>query len=238
MRDEFLSVASHELKTPLTALQLQLQSLQRMITDDERAQKKVDRAVASSQRLSELIEALLDVSRIATGRFELHSTSFDLTTLVRETLDRAKEAATRAGCTLSLNGSGAVVGTWDKKRVEQAFGNVLANAIKYAAGTPVQVSLSILERQALLEIEDHGPGIPEADLARIFDRFERASSILHFGGLGLGLYVTRQIVEAHGGVISAANNPAGGGARFTIRLPLLKPDSQATPSPGPRDGVQ
>jgi PAS domain S-box-containing protein len=238
MRDEFLSVASHELKTPLTSLQLQLQSLQRLITEDERTHKKVVRAVGSSQRLSDLIEALLDVSRITTGRFELESASFDLTTLVRDTVERAKEAAAKADCTLSLEGAPSVIGVWDKKRIKQAFANVLANAIKYAAGTAVQVTLSVSEQKALLVVEDQGPGIPEGDLARIFDRFERATSVLHYGGLGLGLYVSRQIVEAHGGAISAANNPTGGGARFTIRLPLHNANPISATASRSHDGAQ
>jgi signal transduction histidine kinase len=114
-----------------------------------------------------------------------------------------------------------MVGSWDRLRVEQVLTNLLANAIRYGAGGPIDVTLKGEGGEAILEVTDHGPGVPERDLQRIFGRFERASSMRNYGGLGLGLYVARQIIEAHGGSISALN-PATGGARFTIRLPLVE----------------
>jgi PAS domain S-box-containing protein len=221
LRDEFLSIASHELKTPLTALQLQLQNLQKKIAAlDDSLAPRITRAVRSGQRLSELIEALLDVSRIATGRFELHRECFDLGAAAHEVVERLTDAASKEGCAMTLETAGGLVGSWDRLRVEQVLMNLLANAIKYGAGGPVRVIVRADGHDAELEVNDRGPGIPEKDLHRIFGRFERASSMRNYGGLGLGLYVARQIIEAHGGTVSARNVPEGG-ARFLVRLPRL-----------------
>jgi PAS domain S-box-containing protein len=220
LRDEFLSIASHELKTPLTALQLQLHSLyERVERMDERVAAKVSRAARSSDRLADLIEALLDVSRIAAGRFELHPQDFDLSEAVREVCERLRETAAQAGCELSLKLGGSLPGTWDRLRVEQVLTNLLSNAIKYAAKAPIEVSLAQEGNAAVLVVRDSGPGIPEAALPRIFDRFERAESMRHYGGLGLGLYVVREIVKAHDGMVTVRNRPEGG-ACFMVRLPL------------------
>ena len=115
---------------------------------------------------------------------------------------------------------GPIVGAWDRLRLEQALTNLLANAIKYGAGKPIQVVRPpARQRRSSLEVRDHGPGIPEPELGRIFERFERATSIRHYGGLGLGLYLIRAIVDAHGGSVTA-ENAADGGARFEVTLPL------------------
>ena len=220
LRDEFLSIASHELKTPLAALQLQLLGISDQVApDDEAMTKKVDRAKRVGGRLAQLIEALLDVSRIATGKLTLHFDAFDLVDAAREVTERLRESASAVGCELSLASTGRIDGRWDRLRVEQVLMNLVSNSIKYAGGTPIQVSASRDDGVAMLSVQDLGPGIPEADLSRIFKRFERASSTNHYGGLGLGLYVAQQIAEAHGGTIVASNMP-GGGARFTVRLPL------------------
>jgi signal transduction histidine kinase len=110
-------------------------------------------------------------------------------------------------------------GRWDRLRIEQILMNLISNSIKYAAGHPIHVSAVREGDIAVLQVRDEGSGIPEAFLPRIFERFERAASTNHYGGMGLGLYLARQIAEAHGGTI-AASNPSGGGACFTVRLPL------------------
>jgi PAS domain S-box-containing protein len=221
LRDEFLSIASHELKTPLTALQLQLQNLQKKISHlDDGLAPRITRAVRSGQRLADLIEALLDVSRIATGRFELHRDCIDLGLTARDVVERLQDAALKEGCEVSVEAESELIGSWDRLRVEQVLINLLANAIKYGAGSPVSVIVRADGHDAEMVVTDRGPGIPEKDLHRIFGRFERASSMRNYGGLGLGLYVARQIVEAHGGSVSARNLPEGG-ARFLVRLPRL-----------------
>lgn len=219
LRDDFLSIASHELKTPLTALQLQLQAVQEFLAGDPKLARKIERAERSTERLTNLIETLLDVSRISTGRFELAPSRFDLIEAVTDVVERMRPSAERADCELSLHVEGSVVGTWDRLRLEQVMTNLLGNAMKYAAGTAIDVSARGEGDRAILEFRDRGPGIPEEALARVFGRFERAASSRHYGGLGLGLYVAREIVAGHGGDIRATNLPEGG-ACLTVELPV------------------
>ena len=224
IRDEFFSIASHELKTPLTALQLELHGMRAPIekTGDERLGRKLARASRSGDRLSRLIEMLLDVSRLATGRLTLNREPFDLRPAMQQVFEIMQGTATQASCDFSFDPSpeaGALGGIWDRLRVEQVVMNLLSNAFKYGAGHPVSLSLARDGDQAIVEIRDHGPGIPEGDLTRIFERFERATAFQTHGGLGLGLYVSREIVRAHGGSIAARTLPDGG-ACFTVRLPL------------------
>ena len=220
LRDEFLSIASHELKTPLTALQLNLQSARdRAAPVDEKLAQTIDRATRIGQRLAQLIEALLDVSRISSGQLKLNREICDLADPVRDIVERLREAASRAGCELSMAVPAAVCGQWDRLRIEQVLMNLISNAIKYASGQPIHVSAVRDAETAVLQVRDNGPGIAQDQLARIFERFERAAPARHYGGMGLGLYVARQIAEAHGGTITVANVPDGG-ACFTVRLPL------------------
>ncbi len=220
LRDEFLSIASHELKTPLAALHLQLQSLQtKVAAADEKLGARVTRAIRAGDRLADLIEALLDVSRLAAGTLELKFEPVDLVEITRDVVERVRDAAVSARCDLTLAGAPAVVARVDRLRLEQIVTNLLSNAIKYAAGKPIEVTVGTEARTAIVEVRDHGPGLDQADLQRIFGRFERASSA-NYGGLGLGLYIALQLAEAHGGTV-VASNPEDGGARFELRLPLL-----------------
>jgi signal transduction histidine kinase len=219
LRDEFLSIASHELRTPLTALQLQIQRLRKLPGDDKTA-TGLARADRSTLRLGELVETLLDVARISTGRFTLSREEIDLADAVREVADRMTDAAANAGCEVVLDLEPAR-GAFDRVRIEQIVTNLLGNAFKYAAGVRVELQLRSQGGQAVLAVSDRGPGVRPDDLPRIFNRFERASSVRHFGGMGLGLYVTQQIAVAHGGDVGAENQP-GGGARFTVTLPLVE----------------
>jgi PAS domain S-box-containing protein len=220
LRDEFLSIASHELRTPLTALQLQIRGLKDHVGAGEEALlKKMDRAGRIGDRLAQLIETLLDVSRIATGKLELKLENFDLVDAAREVVDRLRDSATSANSSISLEVDPSIPGRWDRLRIEQVLMNLISNSIKYAAGHPIEVSATRSGDQAVLQVRDHGPGIPAADTSRIFDRFERAGSGHNYGGMGLGLYVARQIAEAHGGTI-VASNAADGGACLSVRLPF------------------
>jgi PAS domain S-box-containing protein len=229
LRDEFLSIASHELKTPLTALQLLFRAIREQVEPgDQVLEQKVARAVRIGDRFTQLIEALLDVSRISTGRLTLEFEDFDLVEAAREVTERLRDSATNAGCQLSLSIDSSLPGRWDRLRVEQILTNLISNSIRYAAGTAIRVSTSKDSQTAILQVCDDGPGVPEADLSRIFNRFERAASMRHYGGLGLGLYVARQIAEAHGGTILATNAP-GAGACFTVHLPLMESTHAAAP---------
>jgi PAS domain S-box-containing protein len=236
LRDEFLSIASHELKTPLSAVQLQLQSLlQGVQALDSKVRSKAERAYRGGERLSELVEALLDVSRIATGRFSLSRSRLDLARTVEEVVERFREQAAQDGCEFTLHLAEPVPGEWDRLRLEQVVTNLVSNALKYAAGTPVELAVRAQGANAVLTVSDRGPGIPQSEWSRIFGRFERAASIRHYGGMGLGLYVSRQIVEAHGGTISIeAVEPHG--ARFIVTLPR-GPRPGAVPPPSTEAGL-
>jgi len=219
LRDEFLSVASHELRTPLMALQLQIESARKLHVPEGKLKSKLERADRSAKRLSELVEALLDVTRLASGRVEIHRKQGDLAVVIDEVVERMQESAARAGCTLTANVERGLDGTWDDLRMGQVLSNLLGNAFKYAANTAVEVELRRAGDVAHLVVRDQGPGIAVQDRERVFARFERAADTRNYGGLGLGLYVAHQIVEAHGGRISAGSAP-GGGAQIAIELPL------------------
>ena len=220
LRDEFLSIASHELKTPLTALKLQAQSL--LLHRSTLAPKvvaKLERIEGATRRLTVLVETLLDVSRIATGRFALQRGRVDFGTIVREAIERldARIEAVHGRVRIKLP-EAPLMGDWDPLRLEQVVTNLVDNALKYAVGNPVDLTAIGDPERVTLLIEDRGPGIRAEDRERIFQRFERAASLDHFGGLGLGLYVSRQIVDAHGGSI-ATRDREGGGATFVVTLP-------------------
>ena len=187
------------------------------------------RAAQSSERLNSLVESLLDVSRIATGRFALDVREFDLVDALRRLVEQLQPAAERSGCDVSFEPiEPSIVGRWDRLRLEQVISNLLANAMKYGAGRPILLSAGQHEGGVVVEVRDHGPGIAVTDLPRIFGRFERAAPIRNYGGLGLGLYLIREIVDAHGGRVMA-ENAEGGGALFRVHLPLAAPPPDTTP---------
>ena len=226
LRDEFLSIASHELRTPLTALQLQLESLEEQTAGaPPRLAAKVAGAVRSTQRLGVLIDSLLDVSRIATGRLDLHPQPMDLRQSAALLLDSLRDAAEKACSPLTLHAPAPVLGEWDRVRLDQLLMNLVANAIKYGAGHPVDVSVEQQDGDAVIAVRDRGPGVAPEDQQRIFERFERATSMRNYGGFGLGLYIAREIARAHGGAI-AIENVHDGGALFTVRLPVARPQQE------------
>jgi PAS domain S-box-containing protein len=220
MRDEFLSIASHELRTPLTSLQLQLQSIrQRLGATEVPLAQRLERATRSTERLAGLIDALLDVSRISSGTMSLNLQAVDLSEVARDVAEGLLQEASTTGCSVRVDAPVPVRGMWDQLRIEQVLINLLSNAFRHAAGQPVDVRIWQEGAEARLAVEDRGPGIRPEDLERIFGRFERAASSRSIGGLGLGLYVSREIVQAHGGSIEARNRDQGG-ASFLVRLPL------------------
>jgi signal transduction histidine kinase len=224
IRDEFLSIASHELKTPLTAMQLQLQNLRDMVerdgqSNDGRIRDRLARTAQTTERLSLLVESLLDVSRIATGRMQLNLERFDLAEAAHAIAERLESEAQRSGSVLTLSQVSSAVGLWDRLRIEQVLFNLLSNAVKYGCGQPIELNVSAGDDHARIQVVDHGIGICADDLQRIFGRFERAVPIRHYGGLGLGLYITQQVVAAHGGKVAVTSTP-GEGATFTVELPF------------------
>ncbi len=224
IRDEFLSVASHEMKTPLTSLLLAVHSLLRITRQDtlpapDYLTRRLTTVEAQSKRLARLMDDLLDISRIAAGRLQLEPQAVDLPALVRQVLGQFEEELIQAGCSTTLEAAAPVQGTWDPGRLEQVITNLLTNAMKYGQGHPIVITVTSTESQARLQVRDEGIGIATDYLERIFGRFERAVAPGKYGGMGLGLYITRQIVEAHGGTIHVISAP-GQGATFTVTLPL------------------
>jgi signal transduction histidine kinase len=232
-RDEFLSIASHELKTPLTTLQLQIQGLARKLksaSEDPVFQGLAARVGTSErqvERLTGLINNLLDISRITAGRLDLDLEPVDLAAVVREAAARFRDDLARAGSVLELHADGECAGEWDRLRLEQVVMNLLSNAAKYGAGRPITIVVDGSETTARFSIRDHGIGIPAEHQGRIFERFERAVSDRHYGGLGLGLWIVRQIVDAFGGTIEVESK-SGEGSTFTVLLPRAVPKRRTT----------
>jgi PAS domain S-box-containing protein len=224
-RDVFLSIASHELRTPLTAAQLQIQSAQRQYRREwpegfsSSLAARLDSTAASVERLGVLVNALLDVSHVASGKLVTCRDPLDLSELVPRWAERLSDAARRGGSELGLDVERGVSIVGDELRLEQVLTNLLSNAIKYGEGRPIEVRLRCSSQRALLSVIDHGIGISPEDQVRIFDRFERAVNARHYSGLGLGLWIARQIVQASGAVLRVASAP-GKGSTFTVDLPL------------------
>lgn len=221
-RDVFLSIASHELKTPLTALLLQAQSLLRALRKGagapERLGERLENLERQGERMARLIDELLDVSRITAGLLDLRRDEVDLAALVQETVARHAEAAARDGCAVEVAAPAPVSGRWDRSRLEQVIANLLSNALKFGRGHPVRIEVSADGEGARLTVADEGPGVDPKHRERIFERFERGDAPRRTGGLGLGLFIVREIVRAHGGRIEVAGDP-GRGAVFTVTLP-------------------
>ncbi|MDQ3364940.1 MAG: PAS domain-containing sensor histidine kinase [Myxococcota bacterium] len=218
LRDEFLVVASHELRSPVTNVSLQLQKLQRSLVVEvaPRVAAAAASALAEVARLSTLIDTLLDAQLVG-GTVDLSREPVQLAELVRDVASRVRARAQAAGSELTLDVA-QVQGAWDRLRLEQAFTNLLINAVKYGRGRPIHVTGTVEEAAVHIEVRDQGIGIAPADAARIFGKFERAVPPA-YGGLGLGLYITRQLIHAHGGEITLASQP-GEGSAFRVTLPI------------------
>ena len=224
VREEFLSVAGHELKTPLTALKLNLQGLERNArrSPPPTLAQVVDRLSKMSwqlARLERLMNELLDVSRVTAGHLVLQPERIDLRDLVRDVVARAEEDLGESGSKVTFVAPDPVVGVWDPARLDQVVTNLLTNAIKYGLGRDIEIGLAAAGERVRLTVTDHGIGIPPEKQDRIFGRFERAVSDRHYGGFGLGLWIVKQIVEASGGSIRFDSGPDRG-TTFTVELPL------------------
>jgi signal transduction histidine kinase len=229
-REDFMSIASHELNTPLTPLKLNLQRLRRLVarlqagdeTGDETA--GLDRAMAvmerQTDRLTRLVTDLLDVTRRRSGRYSIELEDVDLAALVAETVEGCRDELALAGCALELRvvDPGCVDGRWDRSKLQQVVSNLLHNAMKFGAGKPIEIEVRADGRWARMVMRDHGVGIEREAHDRIFGRFQRGASSRGLPGMGLGLYIVRQIVETHGGSIVLDSRP-GEGATFTVSLP-------------------
>jgi PAS domain S-box-containing protein len=224
LRDEFLSVAAHELKTPMTTLRGYAQLLGRSLSDGQipphtLLQRGVEAIDWQSEKLVRLTEQLLDVSRLEAGKLQLTLRSADLVGLVRGIVQSVQVTTQKHALTLSAPES--YFATVDPMRFEQVVANLVGNAVKYSPnGGAIEVTLDQPDpNRIVMVVRDWGLGIPADRRANLFDRFYQAHGEGNFGGLGLGLYVSRQIVELHGGTIEA-DFPSGGGSRFAVTLPV------------------
>jgi signal transduction histidine kinase len=228
VRQDFLSIAGHELKTPLTSVLLNVHTVNRALqaggrADDARMQTRWQALTRQLGRLEGLVDQLLDVSRITAGKLAMIPERIDLGELAREVAGRFAAPAGEAGpIEVQVAGARVVEGFWDRLRVEQILTNLLSNAVKYGGGQPITVEVGATgpeeHAQIWIAVRDRGIGMSAHDLGRIFGRFERAVSERNYGGLGLGLWIVRQVVEAMGGSISADSEPERGSS-FTVRLP-------------------
>ncbi len=227
-RDEFLSVASHELKTPITSLKLQLQMTrkrtnpgQNLAPTPEKLARVLDIAGIQLERLTILVEDLLDVSRIEAGKLSYHFEATDIVKLVRDMVERYSDNLRNAGCAVSIGGEESIVASVDPSRLERVVLNLLSNAVKYGAGKPIELNVSRSGDNVVITCKDHGIGIPEDKQDVIFKKFERAVSPANISGLGLGLYIAREIVDSHQGRIQIQSQ-VGQGTTFRVELPLAK----------------
>lgn len=225
-RDEFLSIASHELKTPITTLKLQVQMRKRFIKKGDvsvYSPEKVNGLIETTEhqvaRLERLVDDMLDISRIENGKLKLQYEQFDLGDLVTKTFHSLADEFKNAKCPVELDIKEGIVGRWDKYRIEQAIINLFTNAIKYGSNCNVKITVKEESDAAVLMVKDEGMGIAPDDQTRIFQRFERAVKGGNISGLGLGLFITKEILELQGGKISVKSK-IGEGSTFIVKLPM------------------
>lgn len=227
MRDDFMSIVSHEVRTPLNGLILETQLRKLHLARDNADAFTLDKMRAMVERderqinsLIRLIEDMLDVSRIRTGKLSIRPTRFDLAHLVAGLVENFSAQAAAAGSPIALDAETCVEGIWDEFRIEQVIANLLSNALRYGAKRPIQVRVLTEDGMACVEVRDQGIGIDPQNQQRIFQQFERVATQQSVAGLGLGLYISEQIVLAHGGRIRV-NSAEGEGATFRVCLPLV-----------------
>jgi signal transduction histidine kinase len=225
-RDNFLSIASHELRTPLSGLTVLMSSLVRAAKQGRLADVGADalgermvKAERQTKQLARLIDRLLDVSRLSSRDLRLERERTDLVEVARDVISRYADAAIEAGSQIELKVSGPTVGDWDRSRIDQVLTNLVGNAVKYGGGAPITVAIaSGGTGHVRLTVRDEGPGIAPEHQERIFGQFERAAPSESVPGMGLGLWLVRRIVTAHGGAVTLDSTP-GQGATFSVVLP-------------------
>jgi signal transduction histidine kinase len=221
-------VASHELRTPIASLQLQLEMVLRGLNksgaaapDFAKLSQRAGRALDKTLYLGNMVNVLLDASRLAEDRLQLDYEDVDLAGVLREVVERLREPAVQAGCALELQLEGEPVGRWDRFRISQVVTNLISNALKYGGGKPIRVLCSEHSNRARIDVIDQGPGIPPERLPQLFTRFARLATSRNYGGFGLGLWIAREVVRAHGGQINLQHSSPSG-AHFVVELPALE----------------
>jgi len=227
---ELLSICSHELRTPLTSLKLHADLTKKFFANgnsvtfsQDRMRKFVELSERQLDRLTRLVEEMLDFSHISSGRLKLYPENVNLEELLQNQVEKMSPQASAAQCELQINKSEPVIGEWDRFRIEQVFNNLIGNAIKYGAGHPVSIRLTQTPSAAIVHVLDKGIGIPKKNQKRIFQPYERAVSPRGISGLGLGLYISEQVIAAHGGKIRVESTPTHG-SNFVVKIPKsMKP---------------
>jgi signal transduction histidine kinase len=220
-RDELLVVAAHELRTPMTALKLTTDHMLRRARRgaDTGETARCEKIAGHVQRFSALVEHVLEAMKIRAKGVTIERGPCDLATILRERVDAIAQRARAARSVIAVDSPPSLAGAWDRARLEKAIDILLDNAVKFGRGKPITVSLRADGADVELSVRDHGMGVPPDRLPSIFDPFERAVPKEHFGGLGLGLFIAKAVVEAHGGSIAVTSQPDEG-ATFVMRLPL------------------
>lgn len=222
-RDTFIAVAAHELRNPMTPIigqvELLLAAVRAGRCPPEQVAQRLERVQHSVRRYLKRTAVLLDVSRLTSGKVQLEPEPFDLAQVLRDVADEFADAARRAGVPIRVTAPEGLRGTWDRLAVEQVVDNLVSNALKYGARTPIEVSAETCGEQVRVQVRDHGNGIPAADRERVFQCFERAvGQGERRSGFGIGLWVVCRLVDAMEGSITVDDAP-GGGARFIVTLP-------------------
>lgn len=229
MRDDFMSMIAHELRNPLNSVYLQAQLRRKMVAapkqpDPQAMLRMVERDERQIRSMVRLLDDMLDVSRVRTGKLAIVPAPFDLAASAQVVVEAIQEQARGAGVTLSLSAPTSLPIVGDEFRIEQVITNLLTNALRYGRGEPVAVTVGVREdvREAFVSVRDQGMGIAPADQERIFEQFERTEGAAQVAGLGLGLYIARQIAQAHQGRLEV-RSALGQGSEFVLSLPLAAP---------------
>jgi signal transduction histidine kinase len=236
MRDDFMSMVAHELRTPLNTLfldaqlrKMQLERGREDIFDAAYLQAMVARDKRQIEAMMRLIDDMMDVARIHSNRLSIRTGEVELSALLARVVGTLSNQAAAAGSSVTLHAAEPITGRWDEFRIEQVVINLTTNALRYGQGKPVDISLTREPDGVRIAVRDQGRGISPTDQQRIFEQFERVAGNDGTGGLGLGLYITRQLVQAHGGSITVDSQP-GQGSVFIVSLPLQAAAEAATPA--------
>lgn len=222
-RDDFISIVSHELRTPVTSLKLQVQTALRQFTKapplifHEKSGTFFQRADKQLDRISILLNDILDISRISMDRLHVEDEEIEINEIVNEVVERFEEQARSIGSNIQFKKVSPVTILGDRMRLEQVFSNLITNALKYGDSKPIEISIKVFAEKVGIAIKDQGIGVAPEDQERIFERFERATNRNIIGGIGVGLFISKKIVEAHNGEI-LIKSELGKGSTFTVML--------------------
>lgn len=222
VREEFMTVASHELRTPLTPLKMEIFLIKELIQAGQSSQEKIlsllDNANKHLNHIVGLIDDLLDVGRIGEEHYKYNFSKFNLDLLIRDTVDKFSPVFKANSCSIQMNMQPEVEVNWDAQRIEQVIANCLSNSVKFSHKAIIEIALKTDGDMVIFSIKDNGIGISEEFQQKMFNKFERGVSSTSYGGLGLGLYIVHQIIQAHRGTVRV-NSAPGSGAEFIFQVP-------------------